>query len=259
MDFEYLDIKIEDQVALVTITREKAMNALNKDVLKELHKFLSSSWLGADFRCVVITGAGKAFVAGADIGELAALNAATAAQTAEIGQWVMKSIENFPCPVIAAINGFALGGGCELAMACDIRLASAKAKLRQPETNLGIIPGYGGTQRLVRLVGKGKAKQLIFTGDMIDAAEAYRIGLIDEVYAPDDLLPKALEMAKKIASKSAPSIKLAKLLINQGSEIYLSAAISAEGSAFGTNFGYADAKEGLTAFLEKRKPEFKHK
>lgn len=259
MDYKHIIVKIEDNVALVTLNREKALNALNAELIAELQMFLSKNWIKPDFHCLVITGAGKAFVAGADIGELAQLDSAGAAHTAEVGQYLMKTLENYPRPVIAAINGFALGGGCELAMACDIRLASEKAKLGQPETNLGIIPGYGGTQRLARLVGRGKAKELIFTGDMISAAEAYRIGLVDEVYPPEELMDKAMEMAKKIAAKSAPSIKLAKELINRGLDINLSTGCDLERNSFGVNFGYADVKEGLKAFMEKRPAKFENK
>ncbi|MDD4052115.1 MAG: enoyl-CoA hydratase-related protein [candidate division Zixibacteria bacterium] len=259
MEFKNLLVKIEDNVAVVTINREKALNALNAEVISELHDFFSAHWMKRDFRCVVMTGAGKAFVAGADIGELSVLDVPGAARLAEIGQYLMHTIENFPVPVIAAVNGFALGGGCELAMACDIRLASDKAKLGQPEVNLGIIPGYGGTQRLVRLVGKGKAKELVLTGDLIGAEEAHRIGLVDEVYPAEELMAKAVEMAKKIASKSEPSIRLAKELINRGVNAHLGNAIAMEKNSFATNFGFADAKEGLKAFLEKRPPKFEHK
>ena len=259
MDFKHINVNFEDGVAVITISREKALNALNNELIAELRKFFSHKWMERDFRCVVITGAGKAFVAGADIGELSRLDVAGATRTAMIGQYLNKSIENFPCPVIAAINGFALGGGCELAMACDIRLASEKARLGQPEVNLGLIPGYGGTQRLARLVGRGKAKQLIFTGDMISAAEAYRIGLVDEVYPPEELMDKAMEMAKKIASKSAPSITAAKELINRGLDVNLSAGCDFEKTTFGTLFGNKDTFEGLGAFLEKRPAKFEHK
>lgn len=258
MDFKHLDVEIKDQIAVVTINREKVMNALNHDVIIELHQFFSSHWMNRDFRCVIITGAGRAFVAGADIKELSELDAPGAAGTSEIGQYLMKTIENFPCPVIAAVNGFALGGGCELAMACDIRLAAESAKLGQPEINLGIIPGYGGTQRLPRLVGRGKAKQLIFTGDMISAADALKFGLVDEVYPDGELMDKAMELAKKIIAKSAASIKAAKQVINRGMDISLSTAADLERGAFGYIFGTADSKEGMKAFLEKRKPLFKH-
>ena len=259
MEFKNLLVKIEDNVAVVTINREKALNALNAEVISELHDFFSAHWMKRTFRCVVMTGAGKAFVAGADIGELSVLDVPGAARLAEIGQYLMHTIENFPVPVIAAINGFALGGGCELAMACDIRLASDKAKLGQPEVNLGIIPGYGGTQRLVRLVGKGKAKELVLTGDLIGAEEAHRIGLVDEVYPAEELMAKAMEMAKKIAAKSAPSIAAAKELINRGLDVNLAAGVDFEKTHFGVVFGYKDAKEGLTAFLEKRAAKFEHK
>ena len=259
MDYKHITVKIEDAVAVVTINRENALNALNAEVISELHGFFSSHWMKRDFRCVIITGAGKAFVAGADISELVVLDPPGATRTSQIGQYLMHTIESYPCPVIAAINGFALGGGCELAMACDMRLASVKAKLGQPEVSLGIIPGYGGTQRLARLGGRGKAKQLIFTGDMVTADEAKQIGLVDEVYPPEELMAKAMEMAKKIASRSVPSIMLAKELINRGLDIPLGAGVAMEKTAFGTNFGYADAKEGLKAFMEKRPPKFEHK
>jgi enoyl-CoA hydratase len=173
------------------------------------------------------------------------------------GLYLMASIERYPRPVIAAVNGFALGGGCELAMACDIRLASEKAKLGQPEINLGIIPGYGGTQRLPRLVGRGKAKQLILTGEMISATEAHRIGLVDEVFAPEELMDKAMAMAKVIASKGAVAVTAAKECINSGLNADLATGCDYEKNAFGTIFGTADAKEGLKAFLEKRPAQFK--
>jgi len=259
MDFKNLIVEIKDGVAMVTINRPDALNALNADLITDLRHFFAQNWVARDFRCVIITGAGKAFVAGADIKELAALDVAGAVRLAWIGQYLMHSIESFPCPVIAAVNGFALGGGCELAMACDIRLASDKAKLGQPEVNLGIIPGYGGTQRLARLVGRGKAKELILTGDLISAQEAYRIGLVDEVYPAEELMAKAMEMAKKIAAKSAPSIAAAKELINRGLDVNLAAGVDFEKTHFGVVFGYKDAKEGLTAFVEKRPPKFEHK
>ena len=259
MDFKHLIVEIKDGVAVVTINRPEALNALNADVITDLRHFFAQNWVARDFRCVIITGAGKAFVAGADIKELSELDVAGAVRLAWVGQYLMNSIENFPCPVIAAVNGFALGGGCELAMACDIRLASDKARLGQPEVNLGIIPGYGGTQRLARLVGRGKAKELIFTGDMIGAEEAHRIGLVDEVYPADQLMEKAMETAKKIASKSAPSIAGAKEVINRGLDVNMAAGVDFEKAHFGVVFGNKDAKEGLKAFLEKRPPAFEHR
>lgn len=256
-DFETIKIERKETTLIVTISREKALNALNRQVVKELHTFFSNHWSDETIGCVIITGAGKAFVAGADIPELAECDVRSGTELSARGLYLMKTIQNFPRPVIAAINGFALGGGCELAMACDIRLASEKAKFGQPEVSLGIIPGYGGTQRLPRLVGKGKAKQLILTGDMISAAEAYRIGLVDEVYAPDELMDKALEMAAKIASKAPLAIAAAKECINRGLEGPLSAGCDLEKANFGSICGTADQKEGLKAFLEKRPPNFK--
>jgi enoyl-CoA hydratase len=258
MEYKHIEAKIEGFVAIITLSRKEALNALNQEMISELHNFFFKNWMQRNFRCVIITGAGKAFAAGADVGELAECDVAGATKTSMIGQYLTKTIENFPCPVIAAINGFALGGGCELAMACDIRLASEKAKLGQPEINLGIIPGYGGTQRLSRLVGRGKAKELIFTGDMITAAEAHRIGLVDEVYPVEELMDRAMEMAKKIVSKSGPLVAAAKEVIDRGLDVGLSAGLDFEKTVFGNMYGYADAHEGLNAFLEKRKPNFTH-
>ncbi len=258
MDFKFLEIKIEDAVAVVTINRQEALNAINGVVIGELHAFFTKNWMTRDFRCVVLTGAGKAFVAGADVKELSQADVPGAARIAEIGQYLMHTIEHFPVPVIAAINGFALGGGCELAMACDFRLASAKARLGQPEINLGIIPGYGGTQRLARLVGRGMAKKMIFTGDLLTADEALKVGLVDEVHPPEELMEKALAMAKNIASKSGPSIVAAKEAMYRGLDVDLSNGCAIEKNLFANLYGGPDATEGLKAFLEKRKPEFKH-
>ncbi len=258
MEFKNIHVKREGAVAVVTIDREKALNALNAETIAELQQFFRSHWTDRELHCVVITGAGpKAFVAGADIKELSELDVRGATDTSMRGLYLMKSLENFPCPVIAALNGFALGGGCELALACDFRLASENAKLGQPEINLGIIPGYGGTQRLARLVGRGKAKELIFTGDMVDAKEAHRIGLVDEVYPADQLMDKAMEMANKIAAKGPIAMAAAKELINRGLDVNLSAGCDLEKVNFGTVLATADSKEGLKAFMEKRKPEFK--
>ena len=258
MEFKHIEIKRDGKITIVTINREKALNALNAELIGEMQTFFRNHWLDNEIGCVVITGAGdKAFVAGADISELAKCNVQSAEKTSMLGNYLMKSVENFPHPVIAAINGFALGGGCELAMACDIRLASDKAKLGQPEINLGIIPGYGGTQRLARLVGRGKAKELILTGDMIDAAEAHRIGLVDEVYPADELMDNVMKMAKKIAAKGPVAVRAAKECINRGLDINLSAGCDFEKRSFASVLSTDASKEGLTAFLEKRKPEFK--
>ncbi len=258
---EYKNILVEknDATMVVTVNREKAMNALNRETVGELHQFFASTWNDDSFSVVIVTGAGKAFVAGADIGELKVLDVEGAIDLMARGQWLTKTIQNYPKPVIAAVNGFALGGGCELAMACDIRLASAKAKFGQPEVNLGVIPGYGGTQRLPRLVGKGKAMQLVLTGDMIDGTEAHRIGLADEVFAPEELMDKALAMAAKIASKGPLAVRKAKECVNRGLEMPLSNALDFEKIQFGTVAASDDKAEGCGAFLEKRKAEFKGK
>jgi len=255
---EYKNLLVEqkDKVLVVTINRERALNALNRETVAELQQLFSFYWTDNSIAAVIVTGAGKAFVAGADITELADLDVRSGTELSARGLYLMKTIQNFPRPVIAAINGFALGGGCELAMACDIRLASEKAKLGQPEVNLGIIPGYGGTQRLARLVGRGKAMQLIFTGDMVSAAEAYRIGLVDEVYPPEQLMDRALEMANLIASKGPIAVQLAKECINRGIDINLTGGCDLEKANFGSLCGTGDKNEGMEAFLEKRKPNF---
>lgn len=259
---EYKNIKFEKdgRVAIVTIDRPTVLNALNDETVAELDHCFTSIGGDKDVLCVILTGGGeKSFVAGADIGELAVCDVVSGRAKCDRGQSLLKKIETLPQPVIAAINGFALGGGCEIAMACDIRLASEKAKIGQPEVNLGIIPGYGGTQRLARLVGRGKAKQMILTGDHIVAAEAYRIGLVDEVYPPEELLPKAKEMAQKIASKGPLAIKAAKEAINLGLDVDLDSGCEHEAVLFAGICASEDKTEGTKAFLEKRKAEFKGK
>lgn len=256
---EYKNLLVEqkDAILIVRINRERALNALNKETVAELQQLFSYYWSDNAIRCVIITGAGeKAFVAGADIPELADLDVSSGTELAARGQYLMKTIQNFPKPVIAAVNGFALGGGCELAMACDIRLASEKAKLGQPEVTLGIIPGYGGTQRLPRLVGRGKAMQLILTGEVIDAQEAHRIGLVDEVYRHDQLMDKAMEMAKLICSRGPIGVAMAKECINRGLDATLSVGCDLEKANFGQLCGTGDKNEGMEAFVEKRKPQF---
>jgi enoyl-CoA hydratase len=256
-DYKNLLVEKKDSILVVTISRERALNALNREVVSELQQLFSFYWSDESVRCVIITGAGeKSFVAGADISELADLEIRSGNDLSARGLYLMKTIQNFPKPVIAAINGFALGGGCELAMACDIRLASEKARLGQPEVSLGIIPGYGGTQRLPRLVGRGKAMQLILTGEMINAAEAHRVGLVDEVYPPEELMGKAMEMAKLIASKGPIAITLAKECVNRGLDGPLGAGCDLEKANFGQICGTGDKNEGCEAFLEKRKPNF---
>ncbi len=258
MEYKNLLLEKEKGLAIVTVNRIRAMNALNDETITELLDIFSDLSEDPEVRVIILTGAGeKAFVAGADIGELKVSDAATATEKSRRGHQLMHLIEGMPKVVIAAVNGFALGGGCEIAMACDIRLASENARLGQPEVNLGIIPGYGGTQRLARLVGKGKAKQLIFTGDLIDAKEAYRIGLVEEVYPQTELLDKAKQLAGKILSKGPLAIVAAKRCINEGLEKDLTSGCEEEITEFGKTFGTEDKTEGTTAFLEKRRPEFK--
>ncbi len=255
-EYKNLAVEKKDSTLIVTINRERALNALNKELIAEMQQLFSYHWTDDSITAVITTGAGNAFVAGADITELADLDVRSGTQTSANGLYLMKTIQNFPKPVIAAVNGFALGGGCELALACDIRLASEKAKFGQPEVNLGIIPGYGGTQRLSRLVGRGKAIQLICTGEMINAAEAYRIGLVEEIYPPDELMDKAMEMAKTIAAKGPLAVVMAKECINRGLDVNLTAGCDLEKANFGSICGTGDKNEGMEAFMEKRKPKF---
>ncbi|HUV30897.1 MAG TPA: enoyl-CoA hydratase-related protein [Acidobacteriota bacterium] len=256
-EYKNLVVEQKDDVLVVTVNRPRALNALNKETVAELQQLFSYHWSDDAVKCVILTGAGeKAFVAGADIPELAELDARSGTELAARGQYLMKTIQNFPKPVIAAVNGFALGGGCELAMACDFRLASENARFGQPEVNLGIIPGYGGTQRLPRLVGRGKAMQLIFTGEIISAAEAHRIGLADEVYPLDQLMDKAMEMAKLICGKAPVAVAIAKECINRGLDVNLTAGCDLEKVNFGQTCGTGDKNEGMEAFQEKRKPKF---
>lgn len=246
-----------DAVRILTVNRTEALNALNHEVMLELKAALEEFAASGEVSVMIITGAGeKAFIAGADIKAQQPLDPEAGRQWGLLGQGVLRSLETMEKPVIAAINGFALGGGCELAMACDIRLASDRAKLGQPEVKLGITPGYGGTQRLPRLVGTGKAKQLIFTGEMITAAEAYRIGLVDEVYPHDELMDRALKMASAIAANAPLAVRYAKRQIDQGLQTDIESAMTIEAGLFGLCFATRDQKEGMSAFLEKRKAVF---
>lgn len=250
----------EDGIAVVTINRPKALNALNHDTLVELGETITDISKKDEIKAVIITGAGpKSFVAGADIKEMSTLNPIQARSFSRLAQTVFSQIENLPKLVIAAVNGYALGGGCELAMACDIRYVSKKAKFGQPEVNLGILPSFGGTQRLPRLVGKGIAKEMIFSTDMIDANEAYRIGLANKVYEPEELIEKSKEFAKKVMTKSPWGVKLAKASINNGLDVDLESGLKFEADSFALCFSTEDQKEGMKAFIEKRKAEFKDK
>ncbi|MBD3170109.1 MAG: hypothetical protein GF307_11545 [candidate division Zixibacteria bacterium] len=257
MEYKNILVEKEGSLAVVTINREKALNALNADIISELFAAWSELEDDKEIRAVILTGAGeKAFVAGADINELNKLDSIGGLEFANRGQSLFWKIENSELVTIAAVNGFALGGGCELAMACDIRLAADTAKMGQPEVNLGIIPGYGGTQRLTRLVGEGTAKLLIFTGDMVDGSEALRIGLVDRVYPAADLIEEAKKLAGKILSKGPAAITSAKRCVNMASNSTLDSGLKFEVTEFGAICATEDSKEGTAAFLEKRKPDF---
>jgi enoyl-CoA hydratase len=257
MQFNNLLFVAEGAVATVTINRPKALNALNQETLEEMLRCFQALAEDSSIRVVVVTGSGeKAFVAGADIAFMTHLDPLAAKNFALLGQKVMNAIENLPQPVIAAVNGFALGGGCELALACDIRIASDNAKFGQPEVNLGVLPGFAGTQRLPRLIGKGFASELLFTGDIIDAAEAYRIGLVNRIVPQPQLLPLCREMAEKIASRGPVAVRLCKDAINSGLEMDLVRACQYEADQFALCFTSDQQKEGMTAFLEKRSAKF---
>jgi enoyl-CoA hydratase len=248
---------VADRIATVTINRPGKLNALNAEAKRELRECFASLKNDTAVDVVILTGAGeKAFVAGTDIGELSGLDTARGREFSEGGQSVFDAIENLGKPVIAAVNGYALGGGCELALACHIRLASATAKFGQPEVNLGIIPGYGGTQRLARLIGRGKAMEMILTGVQIDAGEALAAGLVSRVFPASELMSRARAMAAVIASVGQIGVRMALKAVNMTEEVPLSEGEKLESSLFGVCCGTRDFREGTTAFLEKRKPRF---
>jgi enoyl-CoA hydratase len=252
---KYLLYERKGFVGILTINRPEALNALNSAVVSEVTAYLKEL-AATDVRCLVVTGAGeKSFVAGADIGEMKDLDAAGGKKFSEEGNAMMEGFENFPVPVIAAINGFALGGGCEIALSCDIRLASNKVSFAFPEVGLGILPGYGGIQRATRLLGAGVAKELGFTGRKIKADEALTLGLVNHVYEPADLLPKALEMAEQIASQAPVGVRAAKAVANGCIGLTLNDSTRLEAKPFGDCFNTADQKNAMAAFIEKRKPE----
>lgn len=260
MSFDNLLVEREGGVLLVTLNRPKVLNALNSQTLRELSQVIDEAGTDDTVRVVILTGAGdKSFVAGADINELAVMTPVGGREHARIGQRVFDRIERLGKPVIAAVNGFALGGGCELAMACSIRLASTTARFGQPEINLGLIPGYAGSQRLPRLVGRGRALELLLTGDMIDAAEAHRIGLVNRVVAPDQLMPAAKAMAATIAQKAPVAARYILDAVANGADMAFADAQDHEATLFGLVASTEDMREGTRAFLDKRKPSFQGK
>jgi enoyl-CoA hydratase len=247
----------DEFVATLTLNRPDKLNALNEELMRELARHVAELDADAGVRCVILTGAGeKAFAAGADIAAMGQMTTTQAKAFADLGHRLGAALEAAHFPVIAAVNGFALGGGCELALACDFAYASDKAKLGQPEVNLGVIPGFGGTQRLARRVGEARARELCMTGEMIGAEEALRIGLVNAVVPHAELLPRVREVAKKIASKGPVAIAAAKRVIARGADVPLSTANELEATAFAALFGTSDQREGMKAFLEKRAAKF---
>ena len=250
---EFITYEVEGQIGIITNNRPNALNALNSAVLDELDKTLDAVDQEA-IRCLILTGAGeKSFVAGADIGEMSTLTKAEGEAFGKKGNDVFRKLETFPIPVIAAVNGFALGGGCEISMSCDIRICSENAVFGQPEVGLGITPGFGGTQRLARIVGTGKAKEMIYGARNIKAEEAYRIGLVNNVYPAEELMPAAKKLASTIARNAPIAVRNCKRAINEGIQVDMDQAIVIEEKLFGSCFETCDQKEGMNAFLEKRK------
>lgn len=258
MSYQNLLLESKGSLAILKVNRPDKLNALNEDIINELHEAFTRFKSDDSVKAIILTGSGeKAFVAGADISELNKLDMISGKIFAEKGQSVFNLIESMDKPVIAAVNGFALGGGCELALACHIRLASENARFGQPEVNLGIIPGYGGTQRLAGLINTGRAMEYILTGDMIDASEALRLGIVNHIYPQAELLVKAEEMAIKIISKARHAVRLAIKAVTATKEISQREGLNYEASLFAICCGTDDFKEGTSAFLEKRKADFK--
>ncbi len=258
MEYEILKLDVKENIGLIRISRPDALNALNTRFFTEMNSMLEDIRDNNSIKGVIITGEGKAFVAGADIAEMVDMDNKVASEFSRFGQEVFRKIELFVKPFIAAVNGFALGGGCELAMACDFRIAGEKAKFGQPEVNLGLIPGFAGTQRLPRLVGTGNALHLLMTADMVGADEALRIGLVQKVVAQDDLMNTAIEVMKKIISKGPKAVSLVKKVVREGIETDMDGGSEIEAAKFGTLFGN-EGTEGMKAFLEKRKPDWEEK
>lgn len=257
MTYENLRIERGQGIGTITIDRPKVLNALNDATIDELGAAFDELGADSQVRVIILTGGGdKAFVAGADIAELAVCDVQGGMAKSQKGNDLLFKMENLPKPIVAAVNGFALGGGCEIAMACDVRIASDKAQLGQPEVVLGLLPGYGGTQRLPRLVGAGVAKKMLYTGDRVKADEALRIGLVDEVVPAEQLMARCRELAAAIAARGPLAVAAIKRSVNFGLSVDLASGCAHESAHFGAIFASADQKEGCTAFLEKRKPNF---
>ncbi|MCG8482002.1 MAG: short-chain-enoyl-CoA hydratase [Clostridia bacterium] len=257
--YKHIILEQEEKIGIIKINRPEALNALNMDVLSDLDKAIDEVASDDSIEVVVITGEGKAFVAGADIAQMKDLDFESGRKFGNMGQGIFRKIEKLEKPTIAAVNGFALGGGCELAMCCDLRIASSRAKFGQPEVGLGIIPGFSGTQRLPRLVGLAKSKELILTGDIINAQEAEHICLVNKTVEREDLMDEAKKMANKIIKNSPLAVKYANKAIKTGIETDIETGIGIEADLFGMCFATKDQKEGMTAFTEKRKPKFQGK
>ena len=254
----YVDYAAEGHVGIITINRPKALNALNEDVLRDIETAFDAVDC-SEIRAVIVTGAGeKSFVAGADIAAMSTMTKEQGEHFGKFGNDIFRKIETFPVPVIAAVNGFALGGGNELAMCCDIRICSENAVFGQPEAGLGITPGFGGTQRLARLIGPGKAKEMVYGARNIKADEAYRVGLVNAVYPQEELMAAAMKLAQTIAKNAPIAVRNCKKAINEGLEVEMDLAIEIEEKLFGDCFETQDQKDGMTAFLEKRKVEAFH-
>lgn len=256
MSYQFLQFDVADRIATITVNRPDKLNALNDATIAELGRAIDEANAREDVGAVLLTGAGRSFVAGADISELESQSPLEALKRARAGQAIFRRFETSPKPTVAAVNGFALGGGCELAMSCHIRIASEKAKLGQPEVKLGIVPGYGGTQRLPRLVGRGPALRLLLTGEMIDAAEAWRLGLVDQVVAPDALMDTTRALLQSMLANAPLALAGCIEALNRGLDVDLEEGCTIESDFFGLLSATSDMREGMKAFLEKRAPVF---
>jgi len=260
MEYKNILLSVERQIGILTINRPKALNALNIETLREIQGGIQEVMDHSEVKVLIVTGSGeKAFVAGADIAEMKGMNSIEALNFSKLGHLTLKMIQELDRPAIAVVNGFALGGGMEIALACDFIYASENARFGLPEVTLGIFPGFGGTQRLPRLIGKGKAKELILTGKMISAQEAYQMGIVNRVFPQASLMEETQKVALQIAANGAVGVRLAKTVVDAGYNMELAEACSLESYAFGLGFTTEDQKEGMTAFIEKRKPNFKGK